>query len=90
MWLNELDKSSTVQWTSCTIEGSGGRWLLAAAGSALIELLASRVLKNAEFWGALPPAMIVVRWRASFAVIYCGLGGAMVRGSIDVLDHGTS
>jgi hypothetical protein len=48
------------------------------------------VLKNAEFWRALPPAMMIVRWRASFAVIYCGLDGAMVRGLMDVLDHGTS
>ena len=50
----------------------------------------SRVLKNAEFWRVLAPALIIVRWRAGFAVIYCRSDGAMVRGLMDVLDHGTS
>jgi len=48
------------------------------------------VLKNAEFWRVLAPALIIVRWRAGFAVIYCRSDGAMVRGLMDVLDHGTS
>jgi hypothetical protein len=40
--------------------------------------------ENAEFRHALPPAMIIVRRQASFAVIYCGLDGAMVRGLVDI------
>jgi hypothetical protein len=55
-----------------------------------MNLSTSRVLKNAEFWRALAAAMIIVRWRASFAAMYCGLDGAMVRGLIDILDYGTS
>jgi hypothetical protein len=45
------------------------------------------VLKNAEFWRALAPAVIIARWRASFAVIDCGLGGAMAHGLVGVLHN---